>query len=85
MVLRTTLESPMDSNEIKPVDPKGSQLQVFTGKMTWKLKPQDFRHLMRRANSLVKTVMLGKIESRRRRGQPRMRWLDGIINRMDMS
>ena len=85
MVLRTTLESPMDSNEIKPVDPKGNQLQVFTGKMTWKLKPQDFRHLMRRANSLVKTVMLGKIESRRRRGQPRMRWLDGIINRMDMS
>ena len=50
-----------------------------------KLKLQYFGHLMRRANSLEKTLMLGKIESRRRRGRQRMRWLDGIIDSMDMS
>jgi len=50
-----------------------------------KLKLQYFGHLMGRANSLEKTLMLGKIEGRRRRGQQRMRWLDGIINSMDMS
>ena len=50
-----------------------------------KLKPQYFGHLMRRTGSLEKTLMLGKIEGRRRRGQQRMRWLDGIINSMDMS
>ena len=50
-----------------------------------KLKPQYFGHLMQRADSLVKTLMLGKIEGRRRRGQQRMRWLDGIIDSMDMS
>ena len=50
-----------------------------------KLKLQYFGHLMRRANSLQKTLMLGKIEGRRRRGQQRMRWLDGIINSMDVS
>ena len=50
-----------------------------------KLKLQYFGHLMCRANSLEKTLMLGKIDGRRRRGQPRMRWLDGITNPMDMS
>ena len=50
-----------------------------------KLKLQYFGHLMRRADSLEKTLMLGKIEGRRRRGQQRMRWLDGIANSMDMS
>ena len=53
--------------------------------LMWKLKLQDFYHLIWRANSLEKTMMLGKTASRRRRGQQRMRWLDGIINRMDMS
>ena len=51
----------------------------------WKLKLQDFYHLIWRANSLEKTMMLGKTASRRRRGQQRMRWLDGIINSLDMS
>ena len=50
-----------------------------------KLKLQYFGHLMRRANSLEKTLMLGKIEGKKRRGQPRMRWLDGITDSMDMS
>ena len=50
-----------------------------------KLKLQDFGHSMRRANSLEKTLVLGKIEGRRRRGQQRMRWLDGITDSMDMS
>ena len=50
-----------------------------------KLKLQDFGHLMQTANSLEKTLMLGKIEGRRRRGQQRVRWLDGITNLMDMS
>ena len=69
VVLEKTLESPLDCKEIKQVHPKGLLL---------KLKLQYFGHLMRRADSLEKTLMLGKIESRRRRGRQRMRWLDGI-------
>ena len=88
MVLEKTLESPLDSKEVKPVNPKGNQPLDWTdsleGRML-KLKFQYFGHLMRRADSLEKTLMLGKIEGRRRRGQQRMRWLDGITNSMDMS
>ena len=84
-VLEKTLESPLDFKEIKPVNPKGNQPWRFIGRNMLKLKLQYFGHLMQRANSLEKTLMLGKIEGRRRRGQQRKRWLDGITNSMDMS
>ena len=58
---------------------------MLIGRAVLKLKLQDFGHLMQRAGSLAKTLMLGKIESGRRRGQQRMRWLDGITDSMDMS
>ena len=83
MVLEKTLESPLDCKEIQPVHPKGDQSWVFIGRML-KLKLQYFGHLMQRADSFEKTLMLGKIEGRRR-GRQRMRWLDGIIDSMDMS
>ena len=76
MVLEKTLESPLDCKEISP----GISLEG----MMLKLKFQYFGHLIRTADSLEKTLMLGKIEGRRRRGQLRMRWLDGIIDFMDM-
>ena len=78
------LESPLDSKEIQPVHPKGNQPWIFIGRLMLKLKLQYFGHLMQRANSLEKTLMLGKIEGRRR-GWQRMRWLDGITESMDMS
>ena len=84
VVLDKTLESHLDCKEIKPVNPKGKS----TLNIHWKdlmLKLQYFIHLMWRANSLEETLMLGKIEGRRRRGQQRMRWLDGITDSMDMS
>ena len=68
MVLEKTLESPLDCKEIQPVHPKGDQSWVFIGRLMLKLKLQYFGHLMQRADSLEKTLMLGKIESRRRRG-----------------
>ena len=74
-----------DSKEIKPINPKGNQPWIFIRRMMLKLKLQYFGHLMWRADSLEKTLMLGKIEGRRRRGQQRMRWLDGITDSMDMS
>ena len=80
MVLEKTLESPLDCKEIQLVHPKGDQSRVFIGRLMLKLKLQHFGHLMQRADSFEKTPMLGKIEGRRRRGQQRMRWLDGIIN-----
>ena len=70
--------------EIKSVNPKGSQCWILEGLML-KLKLQYFGHLMRRSDSLEKTLMLGKIEGRRRRGWQRTRWLDGITDSMDMS
>ena len=85
MVLEETLKSPLDCKEIQPVHPKGDQSWVFTGRTDAELKLQSFGHLMLRADSLVKTLMLEKIEGRRRRGQQRMRWLDGITDSMDMS
>ena len=75
----------MDSKEIKPVNPKGDQPEYSLGGLMLKLKLQYFSHLIRRANSLERTLMLGKIEGRRRRGQQRMRWLDGITDSIDMS
>ena len=85
MVLEKTLESPLDCNVIQPVHPKGDQSWVFTGRLMLKLKLQYFGHLMQRTDSFENILMLGQIEGRRRRGQQRMRWLDGITNTMDMS
>ena len=85
MVLEKTLESPLDCKEIQPVHPKGNQSECSFEGLMLKLKLQYFGHLMRRADSFEKTMMLGKIEDRRRTGQQRMRRLDGITNSMDMS
>ena len=84
MVLEKTLESPLDCKEIQPVHPKGDQSWLFIEGLMLKLKFQFFGHPMRRADSLEKTLMLGKIEGRGRRGGQRMRWLDGITDSVDM-
>ena len=84
MVLEKTLESPLDCKEIQPVHSKGDESWVFIGRTDAELKLQYFSHLMRRADSLEKTLMLGRIGGRRRRGRQRMRWLDGITDSMDM-
>ena len=80
VVLEKTLESPLDNNKIKPVNPKGNQPQISLEGLMLKLELQYFGHLMQRTKSLEKTLMLGKIEGRRRRGQKRVRWLDGITD-----
>ena len=85
LVLEKTLESPLDCKEIKAVSPKGNQSWIFIGRLMLKLKLQYFGHLMRRTDSLEKTLMVRKIEGRRRRGWQRMRWLDDITNSVDMS
>ena len=85
VVLEKTLESPLDCKEIKPVNPKGNQSWIFIGRTVAELKLQYFGHLIGRANSLEKTLMLEKIESKQRRGQWRMRWFHGITSSMDMS
>ena len=82
--MEKTLENPLDSKEIKPVLKKISLEYSLEGLML-KLKLQYFGHLMQRTDLLEKTLMLGKIEGGRRRGQQRMRWLDGITDSMDMS
>ena len=84
MVLEKTLESPLDSKEIKPVNPKEINPEYSLEGLMLKLRLQYFGHLMRRADSLEKILMLGKIEGRRKRGQ-RIRWLDGITNLLNMS
>ena len=85
MVLEKTLESPLDCKEIQPVHPKADQSGCSSEGLMLKLKLQYFGHLMGRADSLEKTLMLVKIEGRRRRGRQRMRWLDGITDSMHMS
>ena len=89
VVLNKTLQSLLDSKKIQPVNPKGNQSWIFIqysleGLML-KLKLQYFGHLMQRPDSLENTLMLRKIEGKRKRGWQRMRWLDGITNSMDMS
>ena len=85
MVLEKTLESPLDCKGIEPFHPKGDQSWKFIGRLTLKLKLQYFGHLMRRVDSLEKTLMLGGIGGRRRRGRQRMRRFDGITDSMGMS
>ena len=84
-MLEKTLESPLDCKEIQPVHSEGDQPWDFFEGMMLMLKLQYFGHLMRRVNSLEKTLMLRGIGGRRRRGRQRMRWLDGITDSMDMS
>ena len=80
-----TLESPLDYKEIQPVHPKGNQSWIFIGRTDAEAETPIFGHLMQRADSLEKTLMLGKIEGGRRGGRQGMRWLDGITDTMDMS
>ena len=85
MVLEKTLEGPLDGKEIQPVHPKGDQSWVFIGRTDAEAETPVLGHLMRRTDSFEKTLTLGKIEGRRRRGRQRMRWLDGITDSMDVS
>ena len=85
VVLEKTLESPLDYKEIKPVNPKGNQPQIFIGRADTEAESLVLAHLIQRADSLEKTWMLGKIEGGRRKRWQRMRWLDGIANPMDMN
>ena len=85
MVLEKTLESPLDNKEIKLVTPKGNQPLMFIGRTHAEIKLQYFGHLMRRVDSVEKTLRLGGIDGRKRRGRPRMRWRDGIMDSMDVS
>ena len=84
VVLEKTLESLLDYKEIKPVNPKGNQSWIFTGRTETEAELQYFGHLLQRTDSLEKTLMLGKIEGRRRRGWQRLWSLDGITDTMDM-
>ena len=85
MLLEKTLESPLDCKEIQPVRPKGDQSWGSLEGLILRLKLQYFGHLMGRVDSLEKTLMLGGIGGRRRRGRQSMRWLDGITDSMYMS
>ena len=85
VVLEKTLESSLDCKEIKSVNPKGNQSWIKYSLERLMLKLQSFGHLMQGTDSLEKTLMMGKIEGRRRRGRPTMSWLDGITDSMDVS
>ena len=85
VVLEKTLKSPLDYKKIKPVNLKGNQPWIFIGRTDAELKIQYFGLLIHRADSLEKTLMLGKIEGKRRRAQQRMRWLDSITVSMDVN
>ena len=85
VVLEKTLEGPLDCKEIKPVHPKGIILEYSLEGLMLKLKLQIFGYLTQRTDSLEKTLMLGKIEGKRRMEQQRTGWLDGITDSMDMS
>ena len=84
-MLEKTLENPLDCKESQPVYSEGDQFWVFFGRNDAKAETPVFGHLMRRVDSLEKTLMLGGIGGKRRKGQQRMRWLDGITNSMDVS
>ena len=85
-MLEKSVESPLDCKEIQPVHPKKNQSWVFIGRTDVEAEAPIFSgHLMGRTDSFEKTLILGKIEGRRRRGQQRMRWLDGITDLMDIS
>ena len=85
VVLEKTLESPLDWREIQPAHPKGDQSWVFIGRTDVEAETPVLHHLIWRTESFEKSLMVGKIEGRRRRGWQRMRWLDGITDSMDMS
>ena len=85
VVLEKTLEGPLDFRETKPVNPKGNQSEYVSERLMLKLKLQYFGHLVWIADSLEKTLMLGKTEGRRRRRWQRMRWLNSITDSMDMN
>ena len=85
VVLEKTLESPLDCEEIKPINPKGDQSWIFIGRTDAEAEISILWHLMWRTDSFEKTPMLGKIEGRRKREWQRMRWWDGITDSMDMS
>ena len=84
VVLEKTLESPLDCKEIQPAHPKGDQSWVFPGRTNVEAEIPNFGHLMRRTDSFEKTLMLGGIGGRKRRGWQIMRWLDGITDSVDM-
>ena len=84
-MLEKTLESPLDCKEIQPINPKGISPEFSLEGLMLKLKLQYFGHLMGRVDPLEKTLMLGGIGGRRRRGRQKMRRLDGITDSMDVS
>ena len=84
VMLEKTLESPLHCEEIQPVCPKRNQSWIFFGRTDAEAETPIFGHLMQRVDSLENTLMLGGVGDRRRRGQQRMRWLDGITDSMDM-